>query len=108
MHQVNQRFLSFISDLGLKFTTPSLEVKNVVSVGELENNLDLNALMIALGLENTEYEPEQFPGLIYRPDSTRCVLLVFASGKVVITGGRTAEEDEKAYLHFEAQVNEFL
>ncbi|AKH98633.1 TATA-box-binding protein [Halanaeroarchaeum sulfurireducens] len=108
MYQVNDRFLSNLTEMGLEFSDPSLEVKNVVSVGELEKDIELNALMIALGLEDTEYEPEQFPGLIYRPDSTRCVLLVFSSGKVVITGGRTAEEDEEAFLRLQNQVNDLL
>jgi transcription initiation factor TFIID TATA-box-binding protein len=94
--------------MGLDFSNPSLEVKNVVSVGNLEKDIELNALMIALGLEDTEYEPEQFPGLIYRPDSTRCVLLIFASGKVVVTGGRTAKEDEEAFLHLQSKVDELL
>ena len=108
MHQVNDRFLSYLTEMGLDFSNPSLEVKNVVSVGNLEKDIELNALMIALGLEDTEYEPEQFPGLIYRPDSTRCVLLIFASGKVVVTGGRTAKEDEEAFLHLQSKVDEFL
>jgi transcription initiation factor TFIID TATA-box-binding protein len=53
--------------------------------------------MIDLGIEKVEYEPEQFHGLVYRPDETNCVLLVFGSGKVVITGGRTAEENREAF-----------
>ena len=97
MHDVNARFLDFISDLGISVGEPSLEVKNVVSVGNLEREINLNALTIALGLEETEYEPEQFPGLVYRPDDSRCVLLVFSSGKVVVTGGRSEEEDSEAF-----------
>jgi transcription initiation factor TFIID TATA-box-binding protein len=48
--------------------------------------LNLNALAIGLGLEKTEYEPEQFPGLIHRPSVADSVVLRFASGRVVITG----------------------
>lgn len=108
IHEINQRFLMYLSDLGIEFSDPSLEVKNVVAVGELESDIELNALMIGLGLEKTEYEPEQFSGLIYRPEDSRCVLLVFASGKVVVTGGRTAEEDEKAFLHLREEVADLL
>jgi transcription initiation factor TFIID TATA-box-binding protein len=97
MHEVNSQFLDFISDLGIQVDNPTLEVKNVVSVGNLERQIDLNTLTIALGLEQTEYEPEQFPGLVYRPSDSRCVLLIFASGKVVITGGRSEEEDNQAF-----------
>ncbi|ELY81859.1 TATA-box-binding protein [Natrinema pallidum] len=97
MHDVNARFLDFISNLGISVDDPSLEVKNVVSVGNLEREINLNALTIALGLEETEYEPEQFPGLVYRPADSQCVLLVFSSGKVVVTGGRSEEEDSEAF-----------
>jgi transcription initiation factor TFIID TATA-box-binding protein len=46
--------------------------------------LNLDALAIGIGLEKTEYEPEQFPGLIYRYN--RSTILIFATGKIVITG----------------------
>lgn len=106
MHQVNSEFLDFIADLGILFDEPTLEVKNVVSVGNLHHEVDLNTLTIGLGLEQTEYEPEQFPGLVYRPSDTRCVLLVFASGKVVITGGRSEEEDNQAFKLLQTKLEE--
>ncbi len=42
------------------------------------------------------YEPEQFPGLIYRMDKPRVVLLIFSSGKMVITGAKREEEVAEA------------
>jgi transcription initiation factor TFIID TATA-box-binding protein len=50
-------------------------IQNYVCTGEIGTAQNLNALAIGLGLENTEYEPEQFPGLIYRPESHDCVVL---------------------------------
>ena len=50
----------------------------------MERPLNLSALAVCLGLEITEYEPEQFPGLITSLHDYACVVLVFASGKVVI------------------------
>ncbi|MDI6639288.1 MAG: TATA-box-binding protein, partial [Methanocellales archaeon] len=47
------------------------------------------------GLENIEYEPEQFPGLVYRIDEPNVVVLVFGSGKLVVTGGKTLCDCEK-------------
>ncbi|CAM3009672.1 TATA-box-binding protein [Halobacterium salinarum] len=104
MHQLNSRFIDFILDLGITIDEPTLEVKNVVSVGNLHHEIDLNTLTIGLGLEQTEYEPEQFPGLVYRPSGTRCVLLVFASGKVVVTGGRSEEEDNQAFQSLQSKL----
>ncbi|MGZ4904706.1 MAG: TATA-box-binding protein, partial [Halobacteriota archaeon] len=42
--------------------------------------------------ENVEYEPEQFPGLVYRMSDPKVVVLVFGSGKLVITGARKPED----------------
>jgi len=108
LYRVNDQFLSRLNELGLEFDDCPLEIKNVVAVGDLEKEINLNTLMIGLGLEQAEYEPEQFPGLVYRPTKSRCVLLVFASGKVVITAGRTQEEDQKAFDHLKNKVKEFL
>ncbi len=108
MHRVNDKFLSYLEELGVELDEPNLEIKNVVAVGNLEREIHLETLMIGLGLGQTEYEPEQFPGLIYRPTESRCVMLIFASGKVVVTGGQTREEDQEAFNHLKAKVNEFL
>jgi len=74
-----------LNNLGIEFTA-TFSVKNVVMTGDLEYEVNLNTVAIALGLELTEYEPEQFPGAVYRPPDIDCVFLIFASGKVVITG----------------------
>lgn len=100
-YAVNDRFLGLLEKMDIEEDAAELEIKNVVAVGNLGHDLDLNALTIELGFENVEYEPEQFPGLVYRPDGTNCVLLVFGSGKVVITGGRTQKEDEEAFAALE-------
>jgi len=77
---------------------PSIEVQNIVATGDLGQPINLAMVTLALGTENTEYEPEQFPGLIYRMESPKVVLLVFASGKVVCTGA-TKVEDAEAAVH---------
>ncbi len=59
------------------------QIQNFVCTAELWNALNLNALAIGLGLKKTEYEPERFPGLIYRPPRADSVVLLFASGRVV-------------------------
>lgn len=79
-----------LNRLGIE-VEPTFEVKNIVLVGDLEQIFDLNHLVIWLGLENTEYEPEQFPGVIYRPQDVPSVFLIFGSGRVVVTGAASAE-----------------
>jgi transcription initiation factor TFIID TATA-box-binding protein len=62
-----------------------------VSSADLGETLNLEAIAIGLGLEDVEYEPEQFPGLVYRLDDPRVVILLFGSGKAAVTGGTTSE-----------------
>ena len=86
---------------------PTLEIKNLVCVGELSQKLDLSHIAIAAGLEQVEYEPEQFPGLIYRDSEFESVLLVFASGKVVITGATTIESANQTFEAFTEKLVEW-
>ena len=58
----------------------------------MPRKLNLNHLTFHLPFDKVEYEPEQFPGLIYRLDYPRVVCLIFGSGKMVITGARAVEE----------------
>ena len=67
-----------------------IKIQNIVASANLGKVLNLEA--VALDLENTEYEPEQFPGLVYRLEDPKVVLLLFGSGKVVCTGAKTADQ----------------
>ena len=69
---------------------PDIQVQNIVASGDLSGRIDLEKTTYAL--KRTMYEPEQFPGLIYRMDSPRTVMLLFASGKFVCTGARTESQ----------------
>ncbi|SFT00878.1 TATA-box-binding protein [Halostagnicola kamekurae] len=75
---------------------PEITVQNIVSSADLGRTLNLNAIAIGLGLESIEYEPEQFPGLVYRLDDPEVVALLFGSGKLVITGGKQVEDAKEA------------
>jgi len=75
---------------------PDIIVQNIVSSADLGRNLNLNAIAIGLGLENIEYEPEQFPGLVYRLDEPDVVALLFGSGKLVVTGGKEVDDARHA------------
>ena len=52
-------------------------------------------------MENVMYEPEQFPGLIYRMQTPKVVMLLFASGKLVCTGAKHEDmvKESVAQLH---------
>ena len=78
------------------FEEPVVKVQNIVASADLGVDLNLNAIAIGLGLENIEYEPEQFPGLVYRLKDPRVVVLIFGSGKMVVTGGKKPEDAKRA------------
>lgn len=67
-----------------------IKIENVVASTTLDRRMPLDR--IAIYLENTEYEPEQFPGLVYRIDEPKVVFLLFSSGRIVCTGGRTYDD----------------
>jgi len=72
---------------------PELKIQNIVASASLGGMIDLEKAAYSLG--RTMYEPEQFPGLIYRMDDPKVVILLFASGKLVCTG---AKREEDVYL----------
>lgn len=70
---------------------PKVEVQNVVASGSI--NMDLNLNTLAVKLRNTEYEPEQFPGLVYKlGDGSNATFLLFSNGKIVCTGTKGRDE----------------
>jgi transcription initiation factor TFIID TATA-box-binding protein len=90
-------YVAALRDLGIPVgETPTVEVTNIVADADLGERLNLSATAVGLGLEQTEYEPEQFPGLVYRPDTPAVVLLLFGSGKLVVTGATDRESIETA------------
>ena len=69
---------------------PELKIQNIVASANLGGMIDLEKAAYTLG--RTMYEPEQFPGLIYRMDDPKVVILLFASGKLVCTGAKKESE----------------
>ena len=79
---------------GVKTTKMESKVQNLVVSANL--GYGVNTDMAAEELDNVEYEPEQFPGLIYRVKEPKCVVLVFTSGKINVVGAKLWENIDKA------------
>lgn len=73
-------------------------IQNIVTSADLKAGINLNKIAVGFNLEKIEYEPEQFPGLVYRLDDPKVVVLLFGSGKLIITGGKKTEDASKAVL----------
>jgi len=69
---------------------PELKIQNIVASANLGGMIDLERSAYVLG--RTMYEPEQFPGLIYRMEDPKVVILLFASGKLVCTGAKREDD----------------
>src|SRR3989338_3355833 len=77
---------------------PKINVQNIVASGNV--GMDLNLNVLAMKLQNTEYEPEQFPGLVYKLGGKegidRATFLLFSNGKIVCTGTKSEDEVDAA------------
>jgi transcription initiation factor TFIID TATA-box-binding protein len=73
---------------------PEIKIQNIVASAGLGGGIDLEKCTYSL--QKTMYEPEQFPGLIYRMDDPKVVILLFASGKLVCTGAKKEGEVDRA------------
>lgn len=75
---------------------PTYSIQNIVTSADLGSRINLNKIAMSLTLDKIEYEPEQFPGLVYRLDEPKVVVLLFGSGKLIITGGKVSDDAERA------------
>ena len=73
---------------------PEITVQNIVASGSI--GMDLNLNVLGIKLPNTEYEPEQFPGLVHKLKGTNATFLLFSNGKIVCTGTKTEQQVHEA------------
>jgi transcription initiation factor TFIID TATA-box-binding protein len=78
-----------------KYTT---KVENIVASTKIKADINLDE--IASMLENSEYEPEQFPGLVYRIKEPRVAFLLFTSGRIICAGAQDVESIQRALHKF--------
>ena len=88
-----KKIIKSLEKIGIKITIkPEINIQNIVASGTVGMDLNLNTL--AMRLRNTEYEPEQFPGLVYKliDPQVKATFLLFTNGKVVCTGTKSEKE----------------
>jgi len=82
-----------LKTLGVKvYKDFTIVIQNIVATADLGGDLNLSEVALSLGLENIEYEPEQFPGLVYRIKEPKVAMLLFGSGKIVCAGAKKIED----------------
>src|SRR3989339_272545 len=86
-----QSIIKSLKKLDINVTIkPVITVQNIVASGSI--GMDLNLNVLGIKLPNTEYEPEQFPGLVHKLKGTNATFLLFSNGKIVCTGTKTELE----------------
>ena len=91
--QMKKAVRSFVEETGglgieISISPNKILIQNVVVKGDLHIELDLEMLSVGIGLEKCEYNPEQFPGVIYRSERGPTIL-IFRTGKYLITGAKS-------------------
>jgi transcription initiation factor TFIID TATA-box-binding protein len=96
LDEVESSYREFLALLSL-IIDPSLvsppRVQNIVGMDDIGTEVPLTCLVVALQMEHVEYEPEQFPGVIYRGE--KGTALIFSSGKVVLAGFKDIDSMEE-------------
>jgi len=90
---IMNKITSRIQDYGVSIVEESeIEIQNIVASSNIGRELNLTSIASNILLENVEYEPEQFPGLVYKMDGLDTTLILFESGKIVCTGAKKLED----------------
>ena len=104
---VVQQVIKQLKKIGVNVKVkPKITVQNIVASGAI--NLDLNLNTLALELENTEYEPEQFPGLVYKLEDPTATFLLFSNGKLVCTGTKNKAQLDDSIVQLNKNVRAAL
>jgi len=107
VRQVIDAVIKQLKKINVSITTkPKITVQNIVASGTIELKLNLNFL--ALEMENTEYEPEQFPGLVYKLVEPTATFLLFSNGKLVCTGTKNKQQLEDSMTQLLKNVKQAL
>lgn len=107
VRDVVQQVIKQLKKIGVHVTIkPKIKVQNIVASGAI--SLDLNLNTLALELENTEYEPEQFPGLVYKLDDPTATFLLFSNGKLVCTGTKNKAQLDDSMVQLNKNVRAAL
>ncbi|MBY9005185.1 MAG: TATA-box-binding protein [Candidatus Lokiarchaeota archaeon] len=93
-----------IKKAGIEVGEPEITIQNIVASGDLHTHVDLN--MGAIVMEYAMYEPEVFPGLIYRMQVPKTVFLIFSTGKIVCTGTKNKADVREAVIKLNKEIRD--
>ncbi|MHA1380009.1 MAG: TATA-box-binding protein [Candidatus Helarchaeota archaeon] len=83
---------------------PIIKIQNVVASGDIGSDINLD--LVSILLKRSIYEPEVFPGLIYRMNEPKAAFLIFSSGKIVVAGAKNEEIIKEGIKKLRTQLKE--
>ncbi|KAG6544899.1 hypothetical protein Mapa_013589 [Marchantia paleacea] len=101
-----RKYARIIQKLGFPAQFKDFKIQNIVASCDVKFPIRLEGLAYAHG-HFSSYEPELFPGLIYRMKQPKIVLLIFVSGKIVLTGAKVRDEIYEAFENIYPVLSEF-
>lgn len=101
-----RKYAKVIIKLGFPAQFKDFKIQNMVGSCDVRFPIRLEGLAWSHG-HFAQYEPELFPGLIYRMQLPKIVLLIFVSGKIVLTGGKRREDIYQAFENIYPVLTEF-
>ncbi|KAJ3412246.1 TATA-box-binding protein [Chytridiales sp. JEL 0842] len=101
-----RKYARIIQKLGFPAKFTDFKIQNIVGSCDVKFPIRLEGLVYAHG-HFASYEPELFPGLIYRMVKPKIVLLIFVSGKIVLTGAKVRDEIYQAFENIYPVLTEY-
>lgn len=104
-HEAMGKVVDKLREIGVKAPKKfPINIENIVASSKIDAKLSLDD--IAFSLDDAEYEPEQFPGLVYRIQEPRVAFLLFSSGKIICTGAHKIDDIYTALDRFKVRLEE--
>jgi len=89
-----ENMVKLLKDIGIDEKILKIEIQNIVASTKLDARLDIDKM--AFKLENSEYAPETFPGLVYKMKGS-VTFLIFGTGKIVCVGAKSTKDIEESF-----------
>jgi len=83
---------------------PEINIQNIVATSKIDSDINLNAIALSFGLERVDFEPEKFPGLVFHMDDPQLVTILYESGKVVCSGGKSVSAIQDGMDQLESEL----
>ncbi|MEM0107086.1 MAG: hypothetical protein QXD11_00805 [Candidatus Micrarchaeaceae archaeon] len=89
-----------------QYLHPKIKVENIVVSASLHAMIDLYEL--SKNVHAVDYEPEQFPGAIFKITNPKAAIILFKNGKMICTGANTMEDIKKVLAYAASVISKYV